>query len=34
VTPGDRTVLLGGRRAPAEAVYRDELWRILERYAP
>jgi hydrogenase maturation factor len=34
VTTGDRVVLLGGRRVPAEAVVRDELWRILEAYGP
>jgi hypothetical protein len=25
-------VLLGGRRIPAEAVVRDELWRVLEAF--
>ena len=30
---GDRVVLVNGRRVPAKPVVRDELWRILERYA-
>lgn len=33
VTAGERVVVRNGRRLPAEPVVRDELWRILERYA-
>ena len=33
VTARDRTVLVAGRRVPAESVHRDELWRILEERA-